>query len=372
MHRPGGLGGRRPLRPGPPRRPLRRTAAQRLRRHPRPAQRPLPQRRVRRAAPAHRVGPRHRGALRAPRRPAAGRHQRRHHPRPRTLRRLPRRREGRAASASSTRRWSTSRGSATSSPWARPAGASRTSPTTGCWSPRRPGIPGRLPFWKGDTLGRPAELGEAIGASPASWAPRPDKARRQARERGLDEYAAGNLVTYVTEQQEATNALPSDPSCWSSASATSSATGAWSSTRRTAPRCTRRGRWPSTPGCASATASTGRPWPPTTASCIRIPDTEDEPPGGDIVVFEPDEIEQTRHPGGRRLRAVRQPASASAPPARCCSPAATPDAAARCGSSASAAPSCSRSPRSTPRSRSSSRRSASASRTSTTCPRWSG
>ena len=27
-----------------------------------------------------------------------------------------------------------------------------------------PGIPGRLPFWKGDTLGRPAELGEAIGA----------------------------------------------------------------------------------------------------------------------------------------------------------------------------------------------------------------
>ena len=27
-----------------------------------------------------------------------------------------------------------------------------------------PGVPGRLPFWKGDALGRPAELGEAIGA----------------------------------------------------------------------------------------------------------------------------------------------------------------------------------------------------------------
>ncbi len=27
-----------------------------------------------------------------------------------------------------------------------------------------PGVPGRLPFWKGDTLGRPAELGAAIGA----------------------------------------------------------------------------------------------------------------------------------------------------------------------------------------------------------------
>src|SRR3712207_7919457 len=27
-----------------------------------------------------------------------------------------------------------------------------------------PGQPGRLPFWKGDQLGRPAELGAAIGA----------------------------------------------------------------------------------------------------------------------------------------------------------------------------------------------------------------
>ena len=27
-----------------------------------------------------------------------------------------------------------------------------------------PGLPGRLPFWKGDQLGRPAELGRAVGA----------------------------------------------------------------------------------------------------------------------------------------------------------------------------------------------------------------
>ena len=46
-----------------------------------------------------------------------------------------------AGSASSTRRWSTSRGSATSSRSAPPAGGSRTSPTTGCWSPRRPACP---------------------------------------------------------------------------------------------------------------------------------------------------------------------------------------------------------------------------------------
>ena len=38
---------------------------------------------------------------------------------------------------------------------------------------------------------------------------------------------------------------------------------------------------------------------------IRIPDTDAEPPGGEVIVFEPDEIERPRHPGGRRLRAVR-------------------------------------------------------------------
>ncbi len=53
---------------------------------------PLPVRCVRRAAPAHRVGPRDRRTHPAPRRAAAGRHQRRHDPRPWTVRRVPRRR----------------------------------------------------------------------------------------------------------------------------------------------------------------------------------------------------------------------------------------------------------------------------------------
>ena len=131
-----------------------------------------------------------------------------------------------------------------------------------------PGIPGRLPFWKGDSLGRPAELGAAIGAFTRELgAQPPEAARARAREQGLDEWAADNLVTYLARAARGhQRACPATAPCWSSASATSSATGAWSSTRRTAPRCTRRGRWRSTPGCASATASTGRRWPPTTAS----------------------------------------------------------------------------------------------------------
>ena len=66
-----------------------------------------PSRGVRRAAPADRVGPRGRDDPRAQGRPRAGDHQRRHDPRPRPVLRQPARTA--AASASSTRRWSTRR-----------------------------------------------------------------------------------------------------------------------------------------------------------------------------------------------------------------------------------------------------------------------
>src|SRR4029079_11884001 len=74
-----------------------------------------------------------------------------------------------------------------------------------------PGVPGRLPFWKGDTLGRPAELGEAGGAfTRERGARKPEAAVERARANALDEWAADNLVTYLTEQREATDILPSD------------------------------------------------------------------------------------------------------------------------------------------------------------------
>ncbi|MDF3044751.1 MAG: dependent helicase, Lhr family [Ornithinibacter sp.] len=74
-----------------------------------------------------------------------------------------------------------------------------------------PGLPGRLPFWKGDSLGRPAELGRAVGAfvrevvglsAPA--------ARERVMAAGLDEWAADNLLGYLREQREATGHVPDD------------------------------------------------------------------------------------------------------------------------------------------------------------------
>ena len=71
-----------------------------------------------------------------------------------------------------------------------------------------PGAPGAVPFWKGDTIGRPKELGEAIGAF-SRWAVEQDSETLQ-RDYDLDERAARNLLAYLREQQAATRVLPSE------------------------------------------------------------------------------------------------------------------------------------------------------------------
>ena len=75
-----------------------------------------------------------------------------------------------------------------------------------------PGVPGAVPFWKGEGVGRPYELGEAIGATSRELVALSDekaKARLEA-EHMLDERAATNLLTFLREQEAATGAVPSD------------------------------------------------------------------------------------------------------------------------------------------------------------------
>src|ERR671914_641803 len=75
-----------------------------------------------------------------------------------------------------------------------------------------PGVPGAIPFWKGEGPGRPYELGEAIGrASRELVSLRDEKAvARLTEQHALDERAAGNLLTFLREQEAATGAVPSD------------------------------------------------------------------------------------------------------------------------------------------------------------------
>ena len=71
-----------------------------------------------------------------------------------------------------------------------------------------PGVPGAIPFWRGDSVGRPRELGEAIGKFAREAVDAEPEAI--ANEYDLDERAARNLVDYLREQRDATTVIPSD------------------------------------------------------------------------------------------------------------------------------------------------------------------
>jgi ATP-dependent Lhr-like helicase len=69
-------------------------------------------------------------------------------------------------------------------------------------------VPGAVPFWKGDSVGRPKELGRAIGEF-SRWAvDQPQEVLE--RDYDLDPRAARNLLDYLREQQDATRVVPSD------------------------------------------------------------------------------------------------------------------------------------------------------------------
>jgi ATP-dependent Lhr-like helicase len=71
-----------------------------------------------------------------------------------------------------------------------------------------PGAPGAIPFWKGDGIGRPKELGEAIGAFARTAVDR--SAEELEADYDLDPRAARNLLDFLREQQQATRVIPSD------------------------------------------------------------------------------------------------------------------------------------------------------------------
>jgi ATP-dependent Lhr-like helicase len=81
-----------------------------------------------------------------------------------------------------------------------------------------PGVPGKLPFWKGDAVGRPIELGRALGAFVGELEgdlAKGSKGRARAAKRlqethDLDELATENLLAYLEEEREIVGALPTD------------------------------------------------------------------------------------------------------------------------------------------------------------------
>ncbi|HZC27634.1 MAG TPA: DEAD/DEAH box helicase, partial [Actinopolymorphaceae bacterium] len=171
-----------------------------------------------------------------------------------------------------------------------------------------PGRTGRLPFWHGDHLGRPAELGRAVGGFVRELSRMtPDEGRARVREAGLDEWATDNLVSYLEEQRRATRHLPDDRTIvverfrdelgdWRVCVLTPFG-GAVHAPWALAINARLRERYGVDVQAVHADDGI----------VLRIPDTEDTPPGADLALFDPDEIEQvvTEELGGSTLFAAR-------------------------------------------------------------------
>ena len=170
------------------------------------------------------------------------------------------------------------------------------------------GQPGKLPFWHGDGLGRPAELGEALGRFSREVAgSAPEKATARLRESGLDDNAIGNLLAYLSEQKEATGTLPTDRTL--TVERSRDEVGDWRIILHSPYGMHVHGPWALAVNArirerlgvdGSAVASDD-------GIIVRVPDAESEPPGAELFVFEPDELEQivTDEVGGSALFASR-------------------------------------------------------------------
>ncbi len=170
------------------------------------------------------------------------------------------------------------------------------------------GQPGKLPFWHGDGLGRPAELGEALGKFSRDLlsAPR-EKAVARLQESGLDENAVGNLLAYLDEQKEATGTLPTDKNL--TVEVGRDEVGDWRIILHSPYGMQVHSPWALAVNArirerlgveGSAVASDD-------GIIARVPDATAEPPGAELFVFDPDELEQivTDEVGGSALFASR-------------------------------------------------------------------
>ncbi|MFI8803086.1 Lhr family helicase [Micromonospora chalcea] len=156
-----------------------------------------------------------------------------------------------------------------------------------------PGQAARMPFWKGDQLGRPVELGRAIGARVRALLRQSDAdAVAALRAGGLDDWAAGNLMNYLREQKAATRSLPDDRTVV--VERFRDELGDWRLAVHSMLGARVNGPWALAIGrrLAERYGVDAQVMPSDDGIVVRLPDTAETPPGADVVVFEPDEIAQ--------------------------------------------------------------------------------
>ena len=171
-----------------------------------------------------------------------------------------------------------------------------------------PGQPARLPFWKGDGVGRPAELGAAVGAFTGELARLGrDEFIERCRAMGFDEFASDNLWQLLDDQRQATGTVPSDITFV--VERFRDELGDWRVILHSpyglrvhgplALAVSRRLR--------ERYGIEEKPTASDDGIIVRLPDTEDAAPGADLFVFDADEIEPivTAEVGGSALFASR-------------------------------------------------------------------
>jgi ATP-dependent helicase Lhr and Lhr-like helicase len=171
-----------------------------------------------------------------------------------------------------------------------------------------PGQPARLPFWKGDGVGRPAELGAAVGAFTGELARLGrDEFTERCRAMGFDEFASDNLWQLIDDQRQATGTVPSDTTLL--VERFRDELGDWRVILHSpyglrvhgplALAVSRRLR--------ERYGIDEKPTASDDGIIVRLPDTEDAAPGADLFVFDADEIEPivTAEVGGSALFASR-------------------------------------------------------------------
>ncbi|WP_459793577.1 ATP-dependent helicase [Arthrobacter sp. AD-310] len=170
------------------------------------------------------------------------------------------------------------------------------------------GQPGKLPFWKGDSLGRPVDLGRALGAfvrelSASDAGP----ATERCKASGLDEFAANNLIQYLTEQKQATEVVPNDTTLV--VERFHDELGDWRVILHSPFGMPVHAPWALAVGqrLHQRYGLDGSAMAADDGIVLRVPMMEDEPPGAELFLFDPEELEQivTAEVGGSALFASR-------------------------------------------------------------------
>ncbi|WP_165063364.1 ATP-dependent helicase [Marisediminicola senii] len=170
------------------------------------------------------------------------------------------------------------------------------------------GQPGKVPFWKGDGLGRPAELGRAIGAFTREIATGSgDEPRDRVSAAGLDQRAITNLIAFVDDQKKATGHVPSDRTLV--VERFRDELGDWRVILHSPYGMQVHAPWALAVGARirDQYGLDGAAMASDDGVIARIPDTDSEPPGAGLFLFEPDELRDivTEEVGGSALFASR-------------------------------------------------------------------